>query len=75
MSEIKDGGPAFPQSHMSAAEGAELDSGMSLRDWFAGQLALSAMARMDENTGVDDAYIAKRAYEIADAMLAERNKS
>jgi hypothetical protein len=59
-----DGGQAFPRSSGLP--------GMSLRDWFAGQ-ALTGFAA---NT-VDDKYtaqLAKSAYAIADAMLAERAK-
>ena len=54
-----DGGQAFP--------GVQTD-GMSLRDYFAGQAVagLCATARLSE--------IERRAYAIADAMLAERSK-
>ncbi len=50
---------------------------MTLRDWFAGQ-ALAGLAGMSDNTGmaawlVDDA--AQRAYDLADAMLAERERA
>lgn len=53
-------------------------TGMTLRDWFAGQ-ALGIM-----NTALDQGYwspgenpnkeIAEAAYQIADAMIAEREK-
>lgn len=56
-------------------------AGMSLRDWFAG-MALPAIMQhkyMQEavtiNGGTVSAYVAKRAYEFADAMLAQRVKS
>ncbi len=61
MSEIKDGGPAFPMAYGYC--------GMSLRDWFAGQ-ALLATAGYRESRDIDD--IATQAYAIADAMLAAR---
>lgn len=45
-------------------------TGMSLRDWFAGQ-ALSDCGYTGTGTAKD---IARKVYEIADAMIAERNK-
>lgn len=62
--------PAFPNSGFS---------GMTLRDWFAGQ-ALSGFS------GINDPYdsagefswdpweIARRCYDIADAMIAEKER-
>lgn len=43
--------------------------GMTLRDWFAGQAISQSF-----NTEWADKDVAKYAYAIADAMLAERNK-
>lgn len=64
-----DGGAAFPQSEDSVYIADR--SGMSLRDWFAGQalagLAASPMDMPAEAYGLT-------AYAIADAMLAERAK-
>lgn len=71
MSEsIDDGGPAFPLPAHSGANGEQSHPiyGMSLRDWFAGQ-ALEKASKGNSKTAQD---IAKRAYYIADAMLAER---
>lgn len=87
-----DGGPAFPAldvEHFPAGYGyAEHDevsgrSGMSLRDYFAGQ-AMAMFSSPDVLQAVrDDATerglephenIARAAYEMADAMLAERSK-
>ncbi len=64
-----DGGAAFPTPDCAYDE-----TGMSLRDWFAGQ-ALAGMFRHEGwiNTVDDDqAEAASRAYNIADAMLAAR---
>ena len=62
-----DGGPAFPcEGGMDS--GLYSDPGMSLRDWFAGQVL--AHGSIGPHVGV----IAKKAYEVADAMLAERSK-
>lgn len=59
---MKDGGPAFPIT-IETRYGPETYSGMSLRDWFAG-MALIHLASS-----------AQKAYEIADAMLKERDKN
>ncbi len=69
MSEVKHpweeyGGPAFP----SGTDGLYF-KGMTLRDYFAAQ-AMHGMAKDD----VSIKAIARVAYEISDAMLAERVK-
>ena len=70
MSERKDGGPAFPVPTDDYAPGR---SGMSLRDWFAGQ-ALMGWVSDPEIGGFDQDKIAAACYELADAFLAEREK-
>lgn len=75
MSETKDGGPAFPQS--LAPEGPF--GGMSIRDWYAGQV----MAGMYAGGVVAGGFAsptgreanARLAYLQADAMLAERERT
>jgi hypothetical protein len=63
----KDGGQAFPYGSYEHG-GSE---GMTLRDYFAGQTITGLIdLRVEANCPA----IAKRAYEIADAMLAERAK-
>lgn len=64
------GGPAFPSS-AETPEGKLYHYGMSLRDWFAGQALLLKW----ENKAMTPEQIAKRAYKMADALLAEREKS
>ena len=66
-----------PSAFPSAGYGA---SGMTLRDYFAGQALAGMLPARDESGRV--AYveltpdeIAKSAYKIADAMLAERGES
>lgn len=64
---------AFPYACPVDFHGAE--AGMSLRDWFAGQIANGMAA----HSGAAGSYfgpgdIAARSYEVADAMLAERAK-
>ena len=67
--------PAFPtaESHSIAAD-FTWTQGMSLRDYFAAKALLADnMADGLFNSSSFDV-IAKRAYLMADAMLAERNK-
>ena len=79
MSTPKDGGPAFPQPNhivehdthgrVEARQWMQ-DSGMSLRDWFAGQAIAGRLIDHDVKTALVGVY----AYQIADSMLAEREK-
>lgn len=63
-----DGGSAFP---LDGTHLRETEMGMSLRDYFAAQ----AMQSIEiAGGGGADEWIAKAAYERADAMLAERAK-
>jgi hypothetical protein len=67
---MKDGGPAFPtpESHGDDFEG------MSLRDYFAAK-AIQVVLSKDGEILTPPSFSAKWAYETADAMLAERDKS
>jgi hypothetical protein len=75
---IKEGGPAFPSPlHHEGEPGHESEvfaPGMSLRDWFAGHALAGLLARdfgrTDEEEGVTE--IAQKAYDLADAMIADR---
>lgn len=77
MREKKDGGPAYPSSNeVSVGEfvtGGH--AGMTLRDYFAGQALAGMLAKRivdySNGFGVEESYLA---YQIADAMLAERDK-
>jgi len=69
MSEIKDGGPAFPREDYQINGGGLGQQGMSLRDWFAGQALNDACRRHGHAPAA-----AERAYEIADAMLRARGE-
>jgi hypothetical protein len=68
MSTRNDGGPAFPSGENGIYA---MRSGMTLRDWFAGQVLAGLLADGDFHSA-DGA--AACAYEYADAMLAERDK-
>jgi hypothetical protein len=70
----KDGGPAFPREYMHTGH-----SGMSLRDWFAGQALAGALASgkllspsqaLEAETVAE--FWARSSYIVADAMLAAR---
>jgi hypothetical protein len=70
--QMNDGGPAFPRPHSqrNPFETWNGQRGLSLRDWFAGQ-ALVGLVRLVES-GESGERIVEGAYEIADAMLAQR---
>lgn len=68
-----EGGPAFPLEMSDRETGAFLNcSGMSLRDYFAGQVAMAMINNFGGDVPADDAHVAKRCYAIADAMLEAR---
>ena len=70
MSEIKDGGPAFPRVPFDVNDyTGDGSPGMTLRDWFAGQ-ALAFLS--DPASSGETNYTARYAYAIADAMIAAR---
>lgn len=71
---IDDGGPAFP--HMAADGHPDYRLGLSLRDHFAASAILAIIERCDADhrqphEHIAD-YFARKAYEVADAMLAAR---
>lgn len=66
-----DGGPAFPVIRMPLDPDTILNRpGMSLRDWFAGQALAGGFmfGQIPED-------ISKDIYALADAMIAERERS
>lgn len=69
--------PAFPVADLSKTQ----EHGMSLRDYFAGQaIVLAGVAAIESWDKphpplVNWPVAARAAYKIADAMLAERNRS
>jgi hypothetical protein len=82
MDAVHNGGPAFPRQAVPntarvASEAGErywgAQPGMTLRDWFAGQ-AITAQDLQIAIEAPAAAIIARSAYVVADAMLAERAK-
>jgi hypothetical protein len=69
------GGSAFPVVGRMYGDrlGGQLDHGMTLRDYFAAK-AMQAYLGWPDVSSHDAASIADCAYEMADAMLAERSK-
>ena len=68
------GGQAFPVQFdfVNQIDDLSRQEGMTLRDWFAGQILCgTSFWDIKEN---DTEYIARRCYEIADAMIKERDK-
>lgn len=63
---IPRGGPAFPGKSYSGLA----SSGLSARDYFATAAMQALLPR-----GMDGVDTSRMAYEMADAMLIERNKS
>jgi len=86
MSAKQDGGSAFPRASRLINESAiapgfriETVSGMSLRDWFAGQALAGLLASAPKShdarmVGHEEQAFSLAAYALADAMLAERSK-
>lgn len=77
MSIPDDGGPAYPSRLPKNRDQHLLDninSGMTLRDWFAGQALSGMLAQpLDSDCAFSTKLCAKSAFEYADAMLAARN--
>ena len=74
--------PAFPVILPNNEAFSFADPGMTLRDWFASQtiapmaLMLTDSAKWSTMGGVERAnWLAKASYAVADAMLAERERS
>jgi len=78
---MKDREPAFPGAYFfnvpfgpnETRKEKEYMPGMSLRDWFAG-MALIGELSADRNDRLTEEIICQRAWNMADAMLKEREK-
>ena len=69
MSKIDDGGTAFPTEYN--------DRGLTMRDYFAGQYLVGKYWGSGDSAGcyVNADELARDAYMVADAMLAERRSA
>lgn len=66
---------AFPFSQPSTGNSIVHEQGMTLRDWFAGQALVVAWAAYDKGYYEgDNGDVAACAYQLADAMMKEREK-
>jgi hypothetical protein len=78
MARSNDGGPAFPQPDAYFKDGSVAlgQFGMSLRDYFAAKVlqGFAADPSLSGPSGPSTREIAARAYSVADAMLAERER-
>jgi DNA-directed RNA polymerase subunit M/transcription elongation factor TFIIS len=78
--DTNDGDRAFPGHHwaepdpLTGGSRQKWEEGMSLRDWFAGQVG-GNLANHWAETGHTWGEIAEAAYSLADAMLVEREKT
>jgi len=75
MSEIKDGGPAFPDGSQNQW-GHPVHTGMALRDYFAAK-AMQGFIAYATHKGIyapPDEELAKVSYQLADAMLKARGQ-
>lgn len=76
--EMNNGGPAFPivvEGGENSGLHSELFYGMSLRDWFAGQALIGILgARNGFLVDVGTTNAPGWAYDVADAMLAARER-
>lgn len=69
----RDGGPAFPLPAQQSSGPNKATPGMTLRDYFAGQvLAGECSTYVDQMPELNAETIARRCYALADAMLAQR---
>jgi len=72
----QDGGPVYPcKTYTQSGHPNGESMGMTLRDWFAGQVA-AEMIRLTQHHdgGWDPISVAAGCYDMADAMIAERDK-
>ena len=69
--EQRDGGPAFPRGPTDMSDG---QSGMSLRDWFAGQALLGILGGREQTQVRGYIGLVEVSYSIAQEMIREREE-
>ena len=70
------GGPVHPQETQNADGSVSVWCGMNLRDYFAAA-AMQGLCASFDGPCLDDAFVsgvARRAFDVADAMLAARER-
>ena len=75
--QFDDGGPAFPETGLSGLPNGEFiygRTGMTLRDWFAGQALATLIADERKCLSITIQEVANSAYEYADAMISARKE-
>ena len=70
MTQPNDGGPAFPRAGSDYVKAQE---GMTLRDWFAGQVLQGLASDREYYWDHTNEEIATASYNMADAMLKARS--
>ena len=76
MTQKNDGGQAYPAAWGNHEQGGDYIPGMTLRDWFAGQALAGHLASLNPGS-IDPRFLqheAEQVYQMADAMLAARDK-
>lgn len=80
MTQKNGGGQAYPAAWGNHEQGGDYIPGMTLRDWFAGQALAGMFSIWANRLSVGDKnetrgqWMARNAYDMADAMLAARDK-
>ena len=76
MSSQNHGGSAFPHPERTEPDNEfyGASSGMTLRDWFAGQALISVYGSGDRYGPEGMRQVAEHAYAMADAMLKQRSE-
>ena len=78
MPQIDDGGPAFPGEYVvvlpNGFETTAPRPGMSLRDYWAGEVVNGELAGLPADSRISAEAVARWGFKVADAMLAERDK-
>lgn len=79
--EPDNGGPAFPQTCLDAADVGMVHTGMSMRDYYAGQAMIGFMSELGHSLASDEKpdraqrainHTARLSFMVANAMLKER---
>ena len=73
MSKVNNGGAAFPHAVLRQNNEVEINNGLTLRDYFAAK-AMQGFCAHGGSGPITQQALAEFAYQLADAMLAERER-